>query len=316
MLYETLLSLLSLLTLAAGLYVAARLLSTLSKYKHVNLQLKKSSCKLSDLINTSKNLSDFFQRVSGVSVLQQCKFGSCQYAGVASAIETMKILKEHGVDPLEFFGIQKEALLEQSQKEADVLNVLVIQLAALTTSEGAESPTDQSFPSSSSLSSFGSSYSLYNNSFSSVVNNSSETNTTEAPSPRSPSRMTPMSYPTSPSKGSPSTSASPKQQGFEVVSEETAFKFSHMKTVDEVFQAMKETSFDLWTVSRLAFQSAFNREMNSFILPSRAAVPSHWLTKELCTDTASSFRTGMECYILGNLGFIKNIDESLKGFQT
>ncbi|KAG2389346.1 hypothetical protein C9374_013906 [Naegleria lovaniensis] len=269
-----------------------------NKYGDVRIKIRKTTKKHFEKASATTNNTDFFQRVSGVSLLEQCKYGSCQYAGVASAIDTMKILKDSKVDPFEFFGIQSDLLKEQLQKESDVLNVLTIQLSAMTANEG-DVELNVSIP-------------LETNNFSN----------TSLYSPSTPTRSSfytlkssSFSLPTTSSK-SPSSSTGSSTTGFELVSESNALKFSHIRTVDDVFKTMRESSFDLWTVSRLAFQSAFNRELVSFILPNKSHVPSSWLKKELFTDSASSLRTGIECYILEQVGLIKNIDDSLEGFQT
>ncbi|KAF0980015.1 hypothetical protein FDP41_001168 [Naegleria fowleri] len=269
------------------------------------------SHKLSDLISQSKNLADFFQRVSGVSLLEQCKYGSCQYSGVVSAIDTMKILKESHVDPFEFFGIQTDLLKEQLQKESDVLNVLTIQLSALTANEG---NVELNGAASLSTASFNKFDSTFHYSFSSATTSSTTTTTSSLYSPSN--KMLKSLRASSSPPSSPNASPNSLGTGFELVSENNALKFAHIRTVDDVFKTMRESSFDLWTVSRLAFQSAFNRELVSFIVPNKSHVPSSWLKKELFTDSASSLRTGMECYILEQMGFIKNMDDSLQGFQT
>ncbi|EFC46851.1 hypothetical protein NAEGRDRAFT_79033 [Naegleria gruberi] len=309
--------------------------STSTAFENNSLQQQKEektpsiTHKLSDIVSQSKNLADFFQRVSGKSffssfiknifiykfenpfllnhkgicVLQKCKYGSCQYAGVMSAIDAMKTLKEHGVDPLDFFGIRFENLQERILDENDALQILTIQLAALTSNDTPGGVID---------------YSSMTNTSSVLMKTHSTTSLPSVGSHSSFESTENLSvfYATSSPLSSPMASPRGEKSGFEYVTEENNMKFSNIQTVDEVFKTMRDSSFDLWTVSRLAFQSAFNRELNGFINPTTSDVPADWLTREMTSDTASSFRTGMECFILEQMGFIKNIDDALQDFQT
>ncbi|KAL9650221.1 hypothetical protein ABK040_014877 [Willaertia magna] len=87
-----------------------------------------------------------------------------------------------------------------------------------------------------------------------------------------------------------------------------------LKSLDDYFHQMKQSSYDLWTVARLAFQSTFQRDLESFVNVKQCQVPSNWLKQELFMESANNFRTGMECYVLKCFGYMKNMDEALVDF--